>query len=51
LRGQGDPEKLRRLVEKAEQFCVVRDTLVHGTQVISEISVNPAGEDSPGLPS
>ncbi len=45
LRAQGDPERLRRLVERAEQYCVVRDTLARGTQVTSEIRVNGGGDD------
>lgn len=39
IRAQGDPERIRRMVEKAEQFCVVRDTLVQGVPVESRIVV------------
>ena len=40
LRAAGDPARLRRLVEKAEQYCVVRDTLARGVAVESRIVVN-----------
>ena len=40
LRAQGEPDRLWRLVERAEQYCVVRDTLVRGVPVHSEISIN-----------
>jgi uncharacterized OsmC-like protein len=49
IRAQGDPERLRRLVEKAEQYCVVRDTLVRGVPVESRVHVEtpaPAGGGS-----
>jgi uncharacterized OsmC-like protein len=42
LRAQGDPDRLRRLVERAEQYCVVRATLMHGVPVQSEININGA---------
>lgn len=39
IRAQGDPARLRRMVEKAEQYCVVRDTLIRGVPVESRVSV------------
>ncbi|HWE60182.1 MAG TPA: OsmC family protein [Chloroflexota bacterium] len=43
IRAQGDPDRLQRLVERAEQYCVVRDTLVRGVPVQSEITINEVG--------
>lgn len=39
VRAQGDPARVRRMVEKAEQFCVVRDSLAQGVRVESQIVV------------
>lgn len=40
VRAQGDPARLRRMIEKAEQYCVVRDTLIRGVPVESHIHVD-----------
>lgn len=40
IQAQGDPDRLHRLIQKAEQFCVVRQTLLGGVPVQSNISVN-----------
>jgi uncharacterized OsmC-like protein len=42
IRAQGDAARLGRLVEKAEQYCVVRDTLVRGVPVESRVLVESA---------
>jgi uncharacterized OsmC-like protein len=42
VRAQGDPARVQRMIEKAEQFCVVRDTLVKGVPVESRIAVERA---------
>lgn len=47
LRAQGDPERVRRMAEKAEQYCVVRDTLVHGVPVESQVIVGDVPSDAP----
>ena len=47
MRGQGDPARLRRMVEKAEQYCVVRDTLVRGVPVESRVVVEEAASLAP----
>jgi uncharacterized OsmC-like protein len=39
VRAAGDPARLQRLVEKAEQYCVVRATLAQGVPVESRVSV------------
>ena len=39
LRADGDPARLQRLAEKAEHYCVVRDTLARGVPVESHIIV------------
>jgi uncharacterized OsmC-like protein len=39
IRAQGDPVRVQRLMQRAEQYCVVRDTLIHGVPVESQISV------------
>lgn len=46
IRAQGDPERIRRMVEKAEQFCVVRDTLSRGVPVESQIVVDVSAAES-----
>jgi len=40
IQATGDPDRLRRLVERAEQFCVVRQTLVGGVPLRCEIRIN-----------
>lgn len=47
VRGQGDPARLRRMVEKAEQYCVVRDTLARGVPVESRVVVEEAASLTP----
>jgi uncharacterized OsmC-like protein len=42
VRADADPGRVRRLVEKAEQFCVVRDTLLGGVPVESHVQVESA---------
>jgi uncharacterized OsmC-like protein len=37
---QADPERMRRLIERGEQYCVVRETLTHGVPVESRIEVS-----------
>jgi uncharacterized OsmC-like protein len=39
VRAAGEPARLQRLVEKAEQYCVVRATLAQGVPVESRVSV------------
>ena len=39
---QGDPARIQRMVEKAEQYCVVRDTLARGVPVESRVTVDSA---------
>ena len=40
VRAGGDPARLRRLVEKAEQYCVVRATLRNGVAIESRVVVD-----------
>ncbi len=42
VRAAGEPARLQRLVEKAEQYCVVRATLAQGVPVESRVSVESA---------
>ena len=42
IQAQGDPERLQRMVEKAEQFCVVRQTLQGGASLQTDITINAA---------
>jgi uncharacterized OsmC-like protein len=42
IKAQGDPARIQRMVEKAEQYCVVRDTLARGVPVESRVVVNSA---------
>jgi uncharacterized OsmC-like protein len=44
IQAQGDPARIRRMVEKAEQYCVVRDTLANGVPVKSSIVVETPRE-------
>ncbi len=37
---QADAERMRRLIERGEQYCVVRDTLTRGVPVESRIEVS-----------
>ncbi len=39
VRAQGDQDRVRRMIEKAEQYCVVRDTLTRGVPVESRVTV------------
>ena len=39
VRAQADPMRIQRMVEKAEQYCVVRDTLARGVPVESRVRV------------
>lgn len=39
VRAQGDPERIKRMVEKAEQYCVIRATLTNGVPVESRVVV------------
>ena len=39
VRAQADPMRIQRMVEKAEQYCVVRDTLARGVPVESRVLV------------
>jgi len=48
VRAQGDATRLQRLIEKAEQYCVVRDTLIRGVPVESQISVVSAAPPGDG---
>jgi len=40
VRADGDPARVARLIEKAEQYCVVRDTLARGVPVESRVVVD-----------
>jgi uncharacterized OsmC-like protein len=40
IQAEGDPDRLRRLVERAEQYCVVRQTLVSGVPLHCDIKIN-----------
>src|SRR5918912_1509177 len=42
VKAQGDPARIQRMVEKAEQYCVVRDTLSHGVPIESRVIVDSA---------
>jgi uncharacterized OsmC-like protein len=42
VKAQGDPARIQRMVEKAEQYCVVRDTLARGVPVESRVIVDSA---------
>jgi uncharacterized OsmC-like protein len=42
IQAEGDPERLRRLAERAEQYCVVRQTLAAGVPVHTDIKINAA---------
>ncbi len=42
VRADGDPGRVARLIEKAEQYCVVRATLTGGVPVESHIIVDEA---------
>jgi uncharacterized OsmC-like protein len=42
IKAQGDPARIQRMVEKAEQYCVVRDTLARGVPVESRVVVDSA---------
>ena len=42
VRAQGDPARVQRMIEKAEQYCVVRDTLSRGVPVVSRVIVDAA---------
>jgi uncharacterized OsmC-like protein len=39
VRAQADPMRIQRMVDKAEQYGVVRDTLVRGVPVESRVLV------------
>lgn len=42
VRAAGDQGRLQRMIEKAEQYCVVRDTLTRGVPIESRIVVEEA---------
>lgn len=44
VRAQGDPARIARLIERAEQYCVVRATLTNGVPVESRVMVEGAAE-------
>jgi uncharacterized OsmC-like protein len=39
VRAEGDHERIRRMIEKAEQYCVVRATLSRGVSIESKVLV------------
>lgn len=42
VRAAGDPARVQRMIEKAEQYCVVRATLSRGVPVETRLSVESA---------